>query len=215
MSLYLNDLSMKKQFKKWTLPLMATGIFLCGLLVILILKPILMYANITSVGNYVIYHNKPLDKNFQNRLQQSNSIIKSSELYDAELKIDICIKDGSNYPSLITTLLGRVLLTTFYNKVVFMFEEVHYNSNSIKFEGHKLNLTELLAHVQVQRLEFKKYGLWKSNPIAKHPKWKWAGYPQFFARQNSGVKNLQENIKTLLQTQRVTNSAWLTLSDST
>jgi hypothetical protein len=206
---------MKKQFKKWTFKLIVTGIFLCGLLILFILNPILLYANKTSVGNYSIYHNKPLDKNLQNQLQQSTSIVKASELYNTELKIDICVKDGSKYPSLIETVLGRDPLTTFSNKIVFTGDEVNYDSNYIKFEGHKLNLTELLSHVQVHCLEFKKYGLWNSNPIAKHSKWIWEGYPEYIARQKLGIKNLQNDIKTLLHSERVDNNGWTTLFDNT
>src|SRR5882757_4749090 len=105
---------MKKQFKKWTFRLIVTGVFLFGLLVTFMLNPILLYANKTAIGNYSIYHNKPLDKNFQHRLEQSNSIIRSSELYDPELKMDICLKDGSKYPGLIEMVMGKDLLSSFY-----------------------------------------------------------------------------------------------------
>jgi hypothetical protein len=206
---------MKQQFKKWTFRLMVTGMFLFGLLIIFILNPTILYANKTSLGNYSIYHNKPLNKNFQTLLQQSNSIIKSSEIYNPELKIDICLKDGSAYPGLIEKVLGRESISTFYNKVVFNAGEVDFDNNYIKIDGHKLNLTEMLAHVQVHCLEFKKYGLWKSNPIAKHPKWKWEGYAEYIGRQHSADKNLKDNIQKLLQAERVNNAGWMMLADST
>ncbi len=206
---------MKRNFKKFTIRLMITGLFLFGLLVTFMLNPILLYANRTSVGNYSIYHNKPLDKNTQNRLEKSIAIIKSSELYDPELKMDICLKDGSKYPKLIEKILGRDLLSSFYNKIVFTGDEVSFDSNYIKIDRHKWNLTEMLAHAQVHCLEFKKYGLWKSNPVAKHPEWKWEGYPEYIARQNSQVKNLHESIQTLLQEERVNDTGWMTLPDST
>lgn len=194
---------------------MVTGLFLFGLLVTFMLNPILLHANKTSVGNYSIYHNKPLEINFQNRLEKSISIIKSSELYDPELKMDICLKDGSKYSRLIEKVLGRDLLSSFYNKVIFTCDEVNFDSNYIKLDGHKSNLTEMLAHAQVHCLEFRKYGFWKSNPIAKYPEWKWEGYPEYIARQNSQVKNLQGSIKTLLQEERINNTGWVTLPDST
>ena len=71
---------MKKQFKKWVFRLTVTGLFLFGLLSTFMLNPILLYANKTIVGNYSIYHNKQLDKIFEQRLEQSNILIKSSEL---------------------------------------------------------------------------------------------------------------------------------------
>jgi len=194
---------------------MATGLFLFGLLILFMLNPILLYANKTVVGNYSIYHNKPIDKNFQCILEQSNSIIKSSELYDPELRMDICLKDDSKYPGLIEKVLGRDMLASFYNKMVFTCDEVNFDSNYIKLDGHKWNLTEMLAHAQVHCLEFNKYRLWKSNPIANYPGWKWEGYPEYIARQNSEIKNLQDGIKRLIQTEQVNNTGWMTLPDST
>ena len=206
---------MKKQFKKWIFRLVVIALFLFGLLVTFMLNPIFLYANKTSIGKYSIYHNKPLDKNFQILLKQSDSIIKSSELYDPELTMDICLKDGSKYPRLIEKVLGRDLISSFYNKIIFTADEVNFDSNYIKLDGHKWNLTEMLAHAQVHCLEFKKYGLWKSNPIAKHPRWKWEGYPEYISKQHSEIKNLQDGIKTLLQTEQINNTGWMIFPDGT
>jgi len=206
---------MKKQFKKWTFRLIATGVFLFGLLVTFMLNPILLYADKTAIGNYSIYHNKPLDKSFQHRLEQSNTIIRSSELYDPELKMDICLKDGSKYPGLIENVMGKDLLSSFYNKMIFTGNVVNYDGNYIQLDGHKWNLTEMLAHAEVHCLEFRKYGLWRSNPIGRHPDWKWEGYPEYIARQNSQIKNLQTGISTLLRTEQTNNNGWIILPDST
>src|SRR5450432_1797229 len=108
---------MKKQFIKWIFRLTVTGLFLFGLLVLFMLSPVLLYANKTVVGNYSIYHNKPLDKDFRQRLEESNALIKSSELYDPKLNIDVCLKDGSPYPELIRAVLGKDFLSSFYNKI--------------------------------------------------------------------------------------------------
>lgn len=179
------------------------------------LSPILLYANKTVKGNFSIYHNRPLDKHLLNQLKQSSFITKESELYDSGLKIDVCLKDDSKYPFLIEKILGRDLLTSFYNKIVFTGDEVNYDKNYIAINGHRWNLTEMLAHVQVHCLEFKKFGLWKSNPIARHPDWKWEGYPEYIARQNAQIGNLQTGIKTLLLTEKDNKSGWMTLSDNT
>src|ERR1700683_1899039 len=109
---------MKKNFKNWMFRLLVTGLFLFGLLVTFILSPILLYANKTALGNYSIYHDKQLSKIFLQRLQQSKIIIESSELYDPNLKIDVCLKDGSTYPGLIKFVMGKDLISSFYNKVI-------------------------------------------------------------------------------------------------
>ena len=192
------------------------GLFLLGLLVTFMLCPILLYAKRTVSGNYRIYHNKPLDKKILLRLEQSISIIKASELYETELKMDICLNDGSQYPRLIEKVLGKDILLTFYNKIVFTDDAINVDSNYIFVDEHRWNLTELLAHVQVHCLEFKKYGLWKSNPIARHPKWKWEGYPEYIARQKAQFGNLQNDIKIFLKPKKIsTDNSWMTLPDST
>jgi len=206
---------MKKQFKTWMFRLMVTGFFLLGLLVTFMLSPILLYANKTKAGNYTIYHNKPLSNNFLQELKQSNILIKSSELYDPKLKIDVCLKDGSNYPKLIKAVMGKDFVSSFYNKIILTGDTVNYNENYIQLDGHKWNLTQMLAHAQVHCLEFNKYGLWQSNPIGKHPVWKWEGYPEYIARQNFDQTNLQNNLQKLLQIESTTNNGWMKFSDST
>ncbi len=206
---------MKKQFKKWMFRLIVTGLFLFGLLITFMLSPILLYANKTTIGNYSIYHNKPLDKNFQQQLEQSNVIIKSSELYDSKLKMDVCLKDGSDYPVLIRAVMGKDFLSSFYNKIIITADSVNYNDNYIQLDRHKLNLAQMLAHAQVHCLEFNKYGLWQSNPIAKYPVWKWEGYPEYIARQNFDQAIFQNNIHKLLQIENTTNNPWMMFADST
>jgi hypothetical protein len=208
-------LSMKKQFIKWTFRLIVTGLFLLGLLVIFMLNPIILYANKTVIGNYSIYHNKPLDKKFQDRLDDANFIIRTSELYDPDLKMDICLRDDSKYPKLIVKVMGRDFLSSFYNKIIFTGDEVNYDKNYIQLEGRRWNLTQMIAHAEVHCLEFNKYGLWRSNPIGNHPSWKWEGYPEYIARQNSGDKNLRNDIRTLLHIERTNNDGWIMFPDST
>jgi hypothetical protein len=206
---------MKKQFKKWTFRLIFTGLFLFGLLLMFMLCPILLYANKTIFGTYSIYHNKPLNKNFLLRLGQAGSLIKSSDLYDPELKIDICLKDGSAYPGIIERVLGRDMLSSFYNKLVFTCDAASFDSNYITLYGHKWNLTAMLAHGQVHCMEFKKYGFWKSNPLGKHPVWKWEGYPEYIARKGSLAMDLWNGISRMLETEQVNHTGWMRLPDGT
>jgi hypothetical protein len=206
---------MRKRLKWWTFRLLFTGLFLLGLLVTFMLNPVLLYANKTVQGNYSIYHSKPLDKKLLPHLEQSIAIVQGSELYDPKIKIDICLKDGSTYPGLVQKVMGRDVLSSFYNKIVFTGDEVNFDKNYIQLYAHKWNLTQMLAHAQIHCLEFKKYGLWKSNPIGGHPEWKWEGYPEYIARQNAQIGNLQTGIKTLLLTQQIANNGWMKLRDST
>src|SRR5580658_9831776 len=122
---------MMEKFAKWTFRLTVTGLFLLGLLVVFMLNPPILYANKTIIGNCSIYHNQPLDVNFQSRLAEANAIIKSSELYDPALKIDICLKDGSTYPALIEHVLGKDFISSFYNKIICTADVMNYKDNYI------------------------------------------------------------------------------------
>ena len=179
------------------------------------LNPLILYANKTVVGKQAIFHDKPLDKCFLDRLEQASTIIRASELYDPKLKMYICSNDGSKYPLLIKFILGKDFLSSFYNKIIFTDDTVNYDENYIQLDGHRWNLTQMIAHAEVHCLEFNKYGLLQSNPMGKHPVWKWEGYPEYIARQHSGEKNLWADIGTLLQKEPTNIDGWIRLSDNT
>ena len=206
---------MKRQIRKWTLRLTATGLLCLGFLVGIVLNPTLLYANKTTVGNYTIYHNAPLDENFISRLDNATELIKTSELYDANLKLDICLNDGSLYPTLIEKLRGQAFGWGFYDKVVLM-GKANYKNNFVELNGYKWNLTQLLAHEETHCFQFHKFGLWKSNPIANHPNWKWEGYPEYVARRNADQLDLTKNISQKIAAENLDKDGWaIYFSDST
>jgi len=43
--------------------------------------------------------------------------------------MDICLKDGSKYPGLIEMVMGKDLLSSFYNKIIFTGDVVNYDCN--------------------------------------------------------------------------------------
>ena len=202
---------MKKQWKKWAFRIIFTACFFVGLLITFMLNPLLLYANKTVIGRFRIYHNAPLNKRFPSILSQSDHIVRSSELYDPKLAIELCLKDGSDYPALIERALGKDLLSSFYNKIIFTGDTVNFDNNFIGWNGHHWNLVQMLAHAQVHCLEFNWYGLFQANPIGKHPDWKWEGYPEYIARQ---PKNLQHGIDLLLAAEN-RNQGWIKLPDGT
>ena len=203
---------MKRQFKKWTLRLIATGLLIAGLLLVIILNPILTYANKTTYNNYFIFHNKPLDPRLTIELDQATELLKASEFYNFNLKLDICLNDDSNYPELMHALRGQAFAWGFYNKVVLQ-GTANYKNNCVELNGYKWNLTQLLAHEMTHCLQFDKLGFWKSNPIANIPNWKWEGYAEYVSRQNPDQKDLSKNIVRLLATAK---SNWgITFTDNT
>lgn len=203
---------MKQQIKKWTLRITVTGLFIVGLLVVVILKPILTYTNKTTHNNYTIFHTKPLDPVLAIKLDQVSELSKASELYNPAIQLDICLNDGSNYPKLVKILRGQAFAWGFYNKVVLQ-GTANFKENYVELNGYKWNLTQLLTHEMIHCLQFDNLGLWKSNPIANIPDWKWEGYAEYVSRQNSDQKDLSKNIARFIATNK--NNWEITFTDST
>ncbi len=203
---------MKPQIKKWIFRLTATGLFISGLLLIIVLNPILTYANKKTYNQYAIFHNKPLDPALTIRLDQATDLLKSSEFYKPTFQFDICLNEGSKYPKLMRTLRGQAFAWGFYNKVILQ-GNANYKNNYVELNGYKWNLTQLLSHEMTHCLQFEKLGLWKSNPIANIPDWKWEGYAEYVSRQNNDQKDLFKNIARLIETDR--NNWEISFADST
>lgn len=98
---------MKRQLKKWILRLVAAGLFIAGLLLIIVLQPVLTYANKTTHQHYTIFHDKPLDPAFLPRLDQATALLSASEFYRPGFQADVCLNDGSGYPRLVALLRGQ------------------------------------------------------------------------------------------------------------
>jgi len=203
---------MNRQIKKWKLRLTATGLIIAGLLLIIILNPILTYANKTTHKIFSIYHNKTIDPLLISALDQATLLLETSEFNNKNLKLDICLNDGSTYPTIIKTIRGQAFAWGFYDKIV-MQGTMNCKDNFVELNGYKWNLTQLLAHEMTHCLQFDKLGLIKSNPIANIPNWKWEGYAEYISRQNTNHKNLIKNIDRLQQADK--NSWEVTFEDNT
>lgn len=195
-----------------TYRLTATGLIIAGLLLIIILNPILTYANKTTHKIFSIYHNKTIDPLLISTLDQATLLLETSEFYNNNLKLDICLNDGSTYPTIIKTIRGRAFAWGFYDKVV-MQGTMNCKNNFVELNGYKWNLIQLLAHEMTHFLQFDKLGFWKSKPIAILPNWKWEGYAEYVSRQNTNQKNLIKDLNRLEQTDK--NSWEVTFEDST
>ena len=192
---------MKRQIKKWTLCLTATALLIAGLLLIIILNPILTYANKTTHNNFTVFHNKTLDPTLLTKLDQASELLKASEFYNPKLHLEICLNDGSKYPKLIRLIRGQAFGWGFYDKVV-MQGNANFKNNYVELNNYKWNLTQLVAHEMTHCLQFDRLGFYKSKPIANIPNWKWEGYAEYISRQNADQKDLSKNIERLIATDK-------------
>ncbi len=207
---------MKIIILKWALRIAAIAILLLGILVGVVLNPTLLYANKTMIGKFTVYHNQPIDEHLKMRLNDADEILKSSELYDSNLKFDICLNDGSFYPSLLEIFLGNAFALGFTSNKIAICGEANFKDNYVEVNNYKWNLTQLLAHEATHCLVFHKVGFWNSNPVAHHPKWKWEGYPEYVARRNADQIDLVKNIEKLNRSMEKDKIEWgISFADST
>ena len=206
---------MKRTVVKWLFRIVLLLVLFVGSLLMFVLNPGLWYKNKTVIGNYTVYHNVALDGDFHSRLNESVQLVSSSELFDPAFKMDICLNDGSWYPSLIGKLEGPAFGFGFYNKVVIM-AAINSKENTAELNGYKWNLVQLLAHEQIHCFQFKRFGLTKSNPIAGYPDWKWDGYNEYIARRSADQLRLSANIDRLTLADSIDKGGWgIRFADST
>ncbi|MBX7241968.1 MAG: hypothetical protein K1X92_09485 [Bacteroidia bacterium] len=203
---------MKRKIKIWMFRLMVLMLFFAGILLLVILNPSLTYAHKTTHNHFTVFHNNALDPIFLTQLDQANELLKSSEFYNPELRLDVCLNDGSGYPDMIRVLRGRAFAWGFYDKVV-MQGNASYKNNEVELNGYRWNLTQLLAHEMIHCLQFDKLGLWKSKPVASIPNWKWEGYAEYISRKSVDNQDLLKNIELLNASDK--NNWEVLLSDNT
>jgi len=206
---------MKKIIRKWAIRISATVILCVALLLTFVMNPSLLYAHETVQGNFRIHHQKPLDPLWFARIDQASALLKNSELYDdSSSSMNICLNDGSKYPALLAFLQGSAFGRGFHNKIVL--HGVHdVGANFNQWHERRWNLTQLIAHEAVHCLQFNKYGLWKSRPIANIPNWKWEGYPEYISRQNIDQLSLTLNINRLQGKESSDDHSWIDYEDGT
>lgn len=205
---------MRKTIKKWAIRLSASLLLMLALLIAILANPTLLYANKKNYGSYSILYQENFDKALLNRIDEAAALLKKSELYDSSFLLQICLNDGSYYTNLVQTIFGRAFGWGFYNKIVLSGKN-DFGNNYILLNGRKWNCTQLLAHEAVHCLQFNKYGLWKSNPVANIAQWKWEGYPEYVARHSSDKELLLTGITKLTETEKTIRDGWIDFSDGT
>lgn len=207
---------MKRKLFKWTIRISVVIIITLSILIWLVLTPSLMYANKTQMGIFTVYHNKPLDKDLKLRLDDAMEILKASEYYDQDIKFNICMNDGSYYPSFMQFFLGKAFALGYTSNIVTLCGNVNIKDNYAEVNGCKWNLTQLLAHEEMHCFVFHKFGFWHSNPVTHYPIWKWEGYPEYISRNTPEQKDLVKNIEILNNIPKENKDDWgISFSDST
>ncbi len=199
--------------KKWLLRISLAGLLMGGILFILVMYPMLTYAHSTRYSGMVVLHQHQLNTSLLPHIDKAIESLKTSELYNPLLELQICVNDGAFYPELIGQLRGPAFAWGFHNKLVLM-GKAYYPKNYVDLHGYRWNLTQLLAHEAIHCYQFSALGILQSAPLAHIPAWKWEGYPEYIARQLPDQKDLKHNIERLLACEK-DNSWAVYFADST
>jgi hypothetical protein len=193
--------------KKWTLSVCASsGGLLLGL-VVLLLHPGALYAHQTLTRQYTIYHNQPLDPALLPRLALAQHLVQASGVFDKDLRLEVCLNDGSWYPRLVQAIWSPAFAWSFSNKVV-LNGEANAPANRLTFRTYGWNLTALLAHEMTHGYQVHHLGLWRSNPLAGYPAWKWEGYAEYVARRPGSLQVLREHLARLQEAEQAEPARW-------
>ncbi len=189
--------------------------FIVLILILLILNPKLFYRHTTEIGKYTIYHQDSLPKPFELRLKNVDELITKSELNDPNLRLKVCLNDGSVYPSLIQGIRGRAFGWGFFSIAVYR-GNFDYVANVVELNGYKWNLEQLMAHEMAHCLQFNKFGILKSWIFKDYPDWKWEGYSEYMSRISGLDNDLSELISRLNAIKKQEADRWdVPLSDGT
>lgn len=155
-----------------------TLMFLLILLISFLLNPSLLYANKTVYQDITIYHQQPLRNDLFSLIDQSLAEVEKTEIIGKRVNSDLCLNDGSYYPSLVRKLLGEDVFTAFSNKVVFLGEDSKVYDRFHLWD-RQLKYSQFLTHGLVHNLQFQHHGFWDANPLGGYPMWRWEGYAEY------------------------------------
>lgn len=113
-----------------------------------------------------------IDKSFEN--------IRMSEFFDEEMRIELCLNDGSYYPKLVETVMGVDIIRAFSNKSV-VHGKICSEGDCMFWRTRKVKFSQWFTHSLIHNLQFHKHGFWCSNPVGGHPDWKWEGYAEYIS----------------------------------
>lgn len=181
-------------------------------LIAFILFPGISYSKKIQIENVSVYYNTHLDESAQDLVKQSLEIVKTSELFDARFKIDLCLDDDSNYAYLINKLKGPAFGFGIGNKVILKCH-ANFKTNQAVGYGEAWDLKEL-THELIHTYQYHKYGL----GTLKTPTWKLEGYAEYISRSKSKLNSLHESIDfMLIEREKAGGSdwVWIKLEDGT
>jgi len=173
-----------------------------------LLNPSMAYSKSTIVENVTIYHNSILQPETKAIVINALNTIKTSEIYNDQSKIELCLNDGSFYPSLHPFASGTAY--AFLNKVALYHCQPDFKANTASFqwelnnnELRKFDLTVLLAHEFMHTAQHEHNSSYYNFSTLGKLNWKFEGHADYIARQYKQDGALTDKIdKYLFEAQK-------------
>lgn len=172
--------------------------------VVLLLNPSLSYAKTTVYDNVTVYHNLDLELATEGVIHDAIEIIKSADIYEGDLKLQLCLNDDKLYKRL-HPFSGGALAYAFSNKTVIDNCEVSFDKNLAEaewavnnFEYRKFDLTKLLAHEFMHNLQYNAYTSYFYKTTFGKINWKFEGHADYISRGYKNDNRLKEKIEFYL-----------------
>jgi hypothetical protein len=173
---------MRKILKRILIGTVLTTIISVVTIVTLILNPQILFAEKKVHGDFNIYSNNDIPDSYQTTIDNAVELIRTSEIYEPNQKLDIFISDGTIFNELDTKILGYALAKCIHNNIILKVE-ADFDKNILVGWNTKRNLKKTIAHEAMHFYQMKKYGVMKFNPFNHPPMWKLEGYPEYIANQ--------------------------------
>lgn len=145
-----------------------------------------LFTNKVEHGNFNVYSNQEINKDFENILDNALKLVEKSELYDSKYKYDIFLSYNSFYNKIDDKILGNAPSARATDNNIVIKVEIDSKRNlafPTFYQKCETDLTNLIAHEMIHCLQENKYGKLKFNPF-RHPEyWKLEGYPEYISRQ--------------------------------
>lgn len=169
----------------------------------LLLNPNWMYSKSTSIENVIFYHNSDVEKEAKNTIKTALEIVSSSEIYDKENRIQLCMNDNSRYPHLHPFASGTAY--AFLNKTVMFASTPNFSQNTAEFkweindyELRKYNLTYLISHEFMHNTQYQYNKSYYNSTTFGKKNWKLEGHADYIARQFKNDGKLKIKIQKYL-----------------
>lgn len=171
----------------------------------LFLNPQWSYAYETNFKYVTVFHDKPLPNGTENVINKAIDILKTSELFNENIHIDLCLNDNNQlYPHL-NPLVGNPYAYATLDKTIIKNCSVDFDHNVLTTEWEvngnelrKFDLSIALAHEFVHNLQFEANAMYVISSTMGDRNWKLEGHAEYEGRGFKDDGRLREKIQFYL-----------------